>query len=74
MPTPQLRSAMRKFDDWERGIEEAHDAIKSVPLFFTRENLGLLSIWIPERSRSRKQALAARASSEEFLRLSETHA
>lgn len=69
MNTPRLRKAVRPFDNWERSIQDAGDAAASAVRFLARENLELLSLWVPDQMVSRRRAIREWPESKAFRTL-----
>jgi hypothetical protein len=71
MATPTLKRAVKALDGYERVVDEACEAAGGAVKFFAPENLAFLVQWVPDRMRSRRQAVAEWAQSAPCKRLAE---
>src|SRR5437867_3325538 len=55
LSSPKLRQLIKPFDDIERTLSEAHDALASALPFLSSDNLAMLVRWIPDTHAPRRR-------------------
>jgi hypothetical protein len=53
----KLKAELKRLEDHDRTLREAAEALLSAKRFLSKENLQLLSLWVPERLFARRRAV-----------------